>query len=158
MNNIIFLDIDGTMIPTSFSKYMEQMSLISKKNILSKDDFGEFFAPHCVENLRVLIEKTQGKIVFSSKWKDQGFDFLKNMWKIRYPFGELMGCTPDILNSKRGEEIETWLQNNEWDNYVILDDMTTMCFKLHHISHLVTCDEMFGFTKKDLNKALNILK
>lgn len=159
MNKIIFLDFDGTMIPTTFSKYMEQLSLLSKNSILNKDEFGEFFAPHCVENLRILVRETEAKIIFSTNWKDKGYEFLSKMWKQRgYP-GEAINCTPSLnpVQSIRGDEIDNILVNN-YTKYVILDDMGAKQFHSHQIPHLVHCDERFGFSSKNLEKAIEILK
>lgn len=159
MNKIIFLDFDGTMIPTTFSLYMNQMEKLSKKNVLTTDDFGEFFAPHCVENLKILVEKTNAKIVFTTRWSDQGYDNLIEMWKSRYNFGEIIGYAPTLINSIRGEQIKRWLDIHEdYDKYVILDDMTDSQFYMDQLENLVICDEKLGFTKKELEKALIILK
>jgi len=159
MQNVIFLDFDGTMIPTTFSKYMEQISTMNKTSE-HKDLFGEFFAPHCIENLRELINKTGALIVFSSNWKDEGFENLYKMWIKRYNFGVPIGCTPTIKSKQflRGDEIEAWISANECGKYVILDDMGSFQFHTHQIPNLVNCDERFGFTKKELKKAIEILK
>ncbi len=158
MNKIIFLDFDGTMIPTTFSAYMKQLQIMSKNTILPEDVFGEFFAPHCVENLKILVKETDARIVFSTKWKDMGFVFLNIMWKYRYDFGNPFDCTPILNNKTRGNEIDQWLKDNQTDKYVILDDMGPPHFHEYQLPYLVQCDERLGFTNRELEKALQILK
>jgi hypothetical protein len=158
MKKVIFLDIDGTLIPSYYLKYMERLNALSQGTVIMKDLYGEFFAPDCIENLRTLIQHTQANIIFTSRWKVKGFDRLKAMWQYRYNFGKVLGCTPLLYDSIRGDEIDNWLISNHWDKYVILDDMSETQFNWYHLPSLVTCDQNYGFTKKELQKAIQILQ
>lgn len=157
--NAIFLDFDGTMIPTAFSKFMEQMNNLSKDK-LSNDAYGEFFAPYCVENLLSLMKEKDAKIVFTTNWRDKGHDFLVEMFTERYniPSDYILGSAKVLSNQKRGDEIKDFIDSNsEIKNYVILDDMGKKFFLEDQYSRLIECDPMFGFTTKELNIALELL-
>jgi hypothetical protein len=110
MEKIIFLDIDG-VLNVCFE---------------GRDEYGRYFHPHFVENLRYIIEKTQAKIVISSTWRFSGLIIMQEMWEKRNLPGEVIDITPHIDICKRGEEIQFWLDNNQISNYVIIDDDTDM--------------------------------
>ncbi len=112
--NVIFLDFDGTMIPTSFSKFMEQMNKLSKSK-LNTHSYGEFFAPYCVENLLTLLKEKDAKLVFTTNWRDKGHGVLVKMFIDRYniPDEFILGSTEMISNEQRGLEIETFLKEND---------------------------------------------
>lgn len=121
---IIFLDIDGVLNVNLGKGYT--------------DKYGDLFHPILVENLKLLIEKTDAKIVVSSTWKSKGVETLKEMWVFRNLPGEIIDITPycDEVSSDnnniyyddicRGDEIRHWLDRNPVSNYVILDDEPDM--------------------------------
>jgi hypothetical protein len=161
----ILLDFDGVLIPKLFSSFAEQMTKMSRGEVNNKDDFGEFFSPSSMHNLRLLIEETDASIVFTTNWRKPpneggvGYMALREMWQSRYDFGHVMGATPvmDPALSKRGNEIAQWLRQNPASNYVILDDMGPSMFLPEQLPHLVTCPEEYGFTNSALEKAYDIL-
>ena len=105
---IIFLDIDGVICV----------------DYIGHDEFGMYFQPHFVDNLKRLIEKTGAKIVMSSTWRYDGLEYVRKLWKDRNLPGEIIDITPNINIFKRGAEIKSWLETHKdlWSNYVILDD------------------------------------
>jgi hypothetical protein len=161
MLKIIFLDFDGVLIPSTFSKFLTQMEQLAKGNLTSKDEFGEYFYPSCVENLKTLCEKSNATIVFSTNWRND-FEQTKfiELFQKRINLS-VLGFTPTIdpKFGNRGKEIETFFSQLEHKvtNYVILDDMGPTHFLINQLPNLVTCDEKFGFTNSDLEKALAIL-
>lgn len=157
---IIFLDIDGVLnlIPQEFDKY------------------GGIFHSHFVNNLKILIEQTNAKIVISSTWRLSGLTVMQEMWEHRNLPGEVIDITPSHyfnveLNVKddedvlRGHEIQYWLDKHNIDNYVILDDDIDML--KHQLDNFVQTSENedhddcidigYGLTKICMKKAINIL-
>jgi len=119
---IIFLDIDGVLNPVRFMNILHKMRKELGKGVKTEDNYGQYFAPWCVDALNKIIKETDAKIVITSTWRR----FLKlpdliQMWKDRGLPGEIYDVT-DILNLMRGEEIQQWLLENTVDSYVIIDD------------------------------------
>ena len=158
---VIFLDIDGVLN-------------INYRG--ERDDYGQQFHPHLVENLKTIIETTGAKIVISSTWRHRGLSVMKNMWMDRNLPGEVIDITPHLdyrmdsglwYSPIRGVEIKDWLDKNSPDNYVILDDDKDMLPE--QMSHFVKTsgntrhpDHVdgggYGLTKICANKAIEILK
>ncbi|MDF1661665.1 MAG: HAD domain-containing protein [Planctomycetota bacterium] len=138
---VIFLDIDGVL--NTFLKVVE-LSLPLERP--------------CVAVLNQLIEKSGAKVVISSSWR-----LYYDLEKIReileeYGFvGEIIGKTPVLKGSERGEEIKTWLQvhGEGAASFVILDDHADMC---DIRDHLVRTDANEGFQKHHGLRALEILE
>jgi hypothetical protein len=152
---IIFLDIDGVLNVSS----------------RERDEWGSVFHPHLVENLRLIVEKTDAKIVISSSWRKDGLAKMQEMWIARGLPGEVIDTTPSLYLKKdgsiqfwnnklkkhpteavkgysipRGCEIEYWLKNEgftkyEIESWVILDDDNDML--LSQKSSYVQCSGNF---------------
>ena len=158
-NKIIFLDIDGVLnvIPQGY------------------DEFGGIFHEHFVENLKWIIDETAAKIVISSSWRLSGLEYCRKMWSTRKLPGEIIDMTPcEGINLKRGTlegddrgyEIQHWLDNNEVENYVILDDdkdmlvsqMNNFVLTSNNPDHDESIDGYgYGLTKECAQMAINIL-
>lgn len=144
---VIFLDIDGV--------------LNSRHTPLKKCFKGfeedERTDPRCVQLLNTVVERTQAKIVISSAWRIQhSAEELQAYFKHCGFTGEIIGVTPVLLNVdldpedpdewERGDEIQEWLDNNEVENFIILDDDSDMGYlKLH----LVKTSFEVGLTAED---------
>jgi hypothetical protein len=153
---IAFLDIDGVL------------------NVIpqGRDEFGAIFHPHLVENLRHLIEETGAKIVISSTWRASGLTIMKEMWEKRNLPGEVIDITKRIYREgdfyevlERGHEIQEWMDRNEVDNYVIIDDDNDM-LPSHQENFVMTSgnsdhedciDIGYGLTKECTEWAIKIL-
>lgn len=151
--NILFLDFDGTMIPTLFSAFYKQLNRVNQ-DIRPEDGYGEFFAPHCVASLADMTRAQYFDIVITSRWKlDMRLGRLQQMWKARgYP-GNVLDVTPDLPGS-RGEEIQAWLNQHPVDSYVILDDMGPSMFLPEQRARLVMCDQTVGLTPAQAEEVL----
>lgn len=150
MKKIIFLDIDGVLcvIPNNF------------------DDFGPNFHKTFEDNLKHIIEQTNANIVISSTWRLAGLDEMKRMWKKRGLAGEVVDITPSgTMDNIRGDEIQAWLDENEVENYVIIDDdtdflesqMNNFVRTSENYTHEDSVDIGYGLTKKCAEKAIEIL-
>ncbi len=152
---IIFLDIDGVL-----NVYPQ-----------GSDKYGSKFHTHFMDNLKIIVEKTDAKIVISSTWRMAGLDEMQDMWKHRNLAGEVIDITPNHMvktgsTLQRGKEIQEWLEfHPEVVNYIILDDDTDM--EEYQMNNFVQCsdnqdhedcvDNGYGLTTKCAEKAIEIL-
>lgn len=149
--NIIFLDIDGVLNTERFIKYQVE----NHESDYYLADYN--FDPICMNNLKSLIDETNALIVLSSSWRlnNKLIDIILGNFK-QYGIDKgILDITP-LLHTTRGLEINHWLNKQSCKdiNYVILDDED---FDIKD-SNLVKCNPYYGFTKNELNQALNILK
>lgn len=147
---IIFLDFDG-VITTPSSKYC--------------------LSPPHMDILGKILESTGAYIVISSSWRrynlEQTINFITSrsnpfVGENSFPFTDkVIDITKRLTPIKmseyiyRGDEIKEWLDNNEVESYVILDDINNMLSCQQN--NLVLTDEKKGLTDKDAQKAISIL-
>ena len=163
MSKIIFLDIDGVLLPTTYARFLEQAEQLSRGTAVARDAYMEHFAPYCVANVQTLVRETGADIVFTSVRKadhPEGPAWLRAMWVSRYGGSCVLGATPtpDIQHYRRGDEIRHWLAAHPGQQYVILDDMGPAHFHAEQLPHLIQCDEKWGFTITELALALTALR
>lgn len=152
MYKIIFLDIDGVL-----NVYCH-----------NRDEYGCTFHKNLEDNLKLIIDNTNAKIVISSSWRDSGLEIMKEMWLFRNLAGEILDITPyDNEYRIRGNEIDEWLNNNKdlVSNYVIIDDDSDFLdyqkpFHIKtsdNITHSDYIDIGLGLTKECALKAIKML-
>lgn len=148
---VIFLDVDGVL--TSVSYYKQ-----------SSDEERRYFDPTCLENLKHIIDMTGAYIVVSSDWKNSEEKMNRLLIKLE-EYGlkdKYIGCTPVVeensgyyVRSNRGFEIDFYLSDHKCDSFVILDDLD------HDLNifldYVVLTNNEFGLTKKDADKAIELL-
>lgn len=137
---VIFLDIDGVL--NTFLKVVELSLPLERSSVAV---------------LNQLIEKSGAKVVISSSWRLY-YD-LEKIGEIldRFGFvGEIIGKTPVLKGSERGEEIKTWLQvhGENTRGFVILDDHADMS---DIRDKLVRTNPNEGLQRRHGLKALEIL-
>ena len=100
-----------------------------------------------------------------------GRSVMQDMWKYRKLAGKVIGCTPsimpmpDMIDYIRGDEIQHWLDHNEVESYVILDDdddmlasqMANFVKTSGNETHADCIDIGYGLTDICTAKAINIL-
>lgn len=118
-NKILFLDIDGPMIPTRAFYLKDQGKLMG---------FGvaDTFDPIAVGMLNDVFEQTSCQLVISSTWRIKGLKICQELLtknKVVYNAIHPDWETPRKMSSTRGEEIKMWLnKHKEVTKYAILDD------------------------------------
>ena len=164
---LIFLDIDGVLNTSDYqaclhilcrSKHPQEE--INKGKLMpyyTRDHYGQLFNPMCVKFLEALLRNTGAKIVISSTWRMEGLSKMRDMWKGRHYFGEIIGITPVSKGRVRGLEIAEFLGNFEGDveSYVIIDDDSA---DIHQKERLCKCNNRTGFGYKEYWEALKILE
>ncbi len=169
MKKIIFLDIDGVLIPEFYRNFLKKMKELSVNETYNSDEFGHLFFDQSVKVLEKIITSTDAYIVISSTWKDFGFVHLKEMWRHR----NLPGCIIDMTPSQvevvergevefydtvgRGAEIASWIKWSKFDgNYVIIDD-TIDDMLASQSDKIVEVNSMTGLISSNADKAIAIL-
>lgn len=148
--NIIFLDVDGVL--NSLNK------LISVYNETHKphSGFSYPFDENCLENLKLLVQATNSKIVITSTWRKskEGINILLNNLKKYNLDTEVIGYTPN-LSTSRELEIKQFLSLlNQQPNFIILDD--DYDFK-ELIQYLIKTDIQIGLSKKNVEDGIKKL-
>jgi hypothetical protein len=132
---VIFLDIDGVL--NTFAT--------RRRNGIDDID------PSRLEMLHQLVDDTGAKVVLSSTWRTM--HTIEDMsQRLRL---QLIGYTPYLSGSPRGEEIDRWFYDNEHvDSFVILDDRNDM---EPHRGRLVQTKETQGLTWRHCAMARRML-
>lgn len=153
MTKVIFLDIDGVLNTPQFQ--LKQYKKWKKGTGKTRDEFGYLFCPKAVRNLEYLCHVTGAKVVVSSSWRAKGLAAMRSMFKYRGIDITVIDITPTFLGRIRGEEIAAWLENEEIEKYVILDDDTD--FLPEQKKCFVHTPDRDGFNWECMVKALKIL-
>lgn len=109
---VIFLDFDGVLNNGKF--LFHNMS-----------NYPDLIMKEKVKLLNTLIERTNANIVFSTSWREQ-FTFeglIEILEKVEFKYRDkCVGVTPIAENNKRISEIKEYIDTNNIDEFVILDD------------------------------------
>lgn len=148
--NIIFLDVDGVL--------NSKNKLISVYNKTKKPHSGYNypFDEDCLENLRILVQLTNSKLVITSTWRmeDVGINSLLNILKIYNLDEEVIGYTP-VLGTKRELEIKEFLASLDNEpNFIILDDDSDFNELL---PYLIKTNIQTGLSRNDVESAVKKL-
>jgi hypothetical protein len=140
MENIyIFTDIDGVL------------------NTISKTNSGRSFCPLSAAFYDELCQEFNLKPVITSTWRTKlSIKELQRVFLYEGITTDIYDFTPIITSEGRGGEIENWLQNNQYDNYIILDD-NTRDIESYGLKNIVKCRGWLGFGKEEYEICRNIL-
>ena len=119
MRRIIFLDFDGVLN----TEYYQGLLQFQGKQW--QDQYGAFFDPRAVRQLKRVIDTTGADIVVESSWKYLGLEAMQELWRVRNLPGRVIDITPSLTdNASKGEEIAAWLSEYATPDarYVIIDD------------------------------------
>lgn len=157
MNKYIFLDIDGVLNSVSFYKERSQSERYSILKEKIKDEYiASYLAdidPEKVKLLNKLTDVTGAKIVVSSSWRS--YSELQTVFTLAGIKEPIYDITSRLSGGCRGQEIQQWLDKNECDKYVILDDDSD--FFYNQLPYFIHTDWKVGLTESNINKAINIL-
>lgn len=150
---IIFLDIDGVL--NSEKWYTERFDKDLQSYPLCE------FDPLCVEQLNILIQKTNAKLVISSTWRlGRTIDELKNLFEkvgITFVWGLHEKDKPPTLISPRpkirkkitiGKEKRTVIRNERWDD-LMNECLNTFPHKII-IEQAISKKAIFDLNKKEI--------
>lgn len=149
--NIIFLDVDGVLNSIDHAKK------VYEETLRAHSGYEYPFDPECLERLQRLVEKTDARIVITSTWRktEEGKRVLQNILEQYDLANRVIGYTP-ILNTKRGEEIKSFLETlNVEASYIILDDDDDM---EELTPYLILTNMKTGLTEEKMTEGMQKLK
>ena len=170
---ILFLDIDGVLNSMPSNEIREKWDY--DKELYNKKLFG--LDPDLVKLLKIIINKTNCKIVFSTSWryyKDhpiEGSDWRQNLINMLGVSPDIfIGNTPDlsVCNAwdsgnfirQRGNEIKFWLENNTQPGsftYCVIDDDIDDIEPFIPKKRIIKTDPECGLTMDNVNNVIEIL-
>jgi len=137
---IIFLDIDGVL-----------------NNCISVGIFHESSTiKNCINLLNQALQVTNSKIVIISSWKDvYNFEVIKKLLFDRGVLKDtIIGCTEKDIPKEKG--IKEYLQNNNVENFVIVDD--NLIFQNYLFNNFyVKTDSFCGLQTQNLKQITDVL-
>jgi hypothetical protein len=133
-NSYIFTDIDGVLNPHWRKKW--DKTAIKIYNQVCK----EFnLKPVITSTWRINHTKEELQEIFNN----QGIEV------------EIYDYTPNLDMIDRGQEIKTWLDNNQCDNYVVIDDRTADIEP--YVDNVVKCRSWLGLSNHEYLEIKNFL-
>jgi hypothetical protein len=148
--NIIFLDIDGVL---NSGEYVHSPRYKKRRQLGFPDCDLDLMAIH---HLNKICKETEAHIVVSSTWRemDECVPALKRNG-VKAP---IIGKTPTLHRAEatRGEEIQSYIQGYEIENYLIIDDDSDMLPRQKE--NFLHIDRKQGLTEQDVTKAINHFK
>lgn len=139
--NVLFLDVDGVLNWYDLRKSGQSVDVINEE---------------CCKRVETLLHLFNMKIVVSSTWRH--YPELMRMLTSR--FGEfVIGTTSREERTSsyfgsdryRGHLISHWMENNNVDNYLILDDYVNDMEE--HSGHYIHTSDLDGFTEEKYREA-----
>ena len=152
MRRIIFLDFDGVLN----TEYYQGLLQFQGKQW--QDQYGAFFDPRAVRQLKRVIDATGADIVVESSWKYLGLEAMQELWRVRNLPGRVMDITPSLTdNASKGEGISAWLSEYATPDtrYVIIDDEYVVLDA--QIPYFILTNPYEGLTEEQANRAISIL-
>ena len=152
MRKIIFLDFDGVLN----TEYYQGLLQFQGKQW--QDQYGAFFDPRAVRQLKRVIDATGADIVVESSWKYLGLEAMQELWRVRNLPRRVIDITPSLTgNASKGEEIAAWLSEYATPDtrYVIIDDEYVVLDS--QIPYLIWTNPYEGLTEEQANRAMLIL-
>ena len=152
MRKIIFLDFDGVLN----TEYYQGLLQFQGKQW--QDQYGAFFDPRAVRQLKRVIDTTGADIVVESSWKYLGLEAMQELWRVRDLPGRVIDITPSLTdNVSKGEEIAAWLSEHATPDtrYVIIDDEYVVLDS--QIPYFILTNPYEGLTEEQANRAISIL-
>ena len=152
MRRIIFLDFDGVLN----TEYYQGLLQFQGKQW--QDQYGAFFDPRAVRQLKRVIDTTDADIVVESSWKYLGLEAMQELWRVRNLPGRVIDITPSLTgNASKGEEIAAWLSEYATPDtrYVIIDDEYVVLDS--QIPYFILTNPYEGLTEEQADRAMLIL-
>ena len=169
MTKYIFLDIDGVL--NSEHTLNESCENMDQK-------LTSIISDQLVKNLSYLVEKTDAKIILSSSWRVYFNNNIKNpnnifamvllasLNKYNLKLHDMTPYPKGPFSSERGLEIKTYIDKNNIEKYVVIDDEEFSDFTTHldmsrfiqtNFGDETTTIENEGLNIKLAKKAIEIL-
>jgi hypothetical protein len=159
---IIFLDIDWVLNSASLNPPKEYQSRQVEKASLYWSYRMDVFDTQCVENLKLILEKTNAFIVISSAWRTDMEQCKKSFSYDDLDWGRVFGKTQwpfDERFPKREDEILAFINSPrtaQIKRFVVLEDEHEMP-SIEAKWNFIRTDWRIWLTREDAMKAIAIL-
>jgi len=141
----IFLDIDGVLALTFGFSLPESEWLWGTAYPFDKP---------CVETLNKILELTDAEIVLTSQWRvDYTRDELEQIFAWNNVLKSPLAVTEHIGGFTRCLEIESFMEENQVEKFVIIDDMHLECYPKQFIHTIMES----GLNESHIEKIVKIL-
>lgn len=135
MNNIIFTDIDGVL------------------NTINRNQWNKT----SIDLYNKLCQEFDLKPVISSTWRlNHSKEELQDIFTRQGIITPIHDVTPNLSGEGRGAEIETWLFNNSYNRFIIVDDYVHDIVSCG-LPNVVKCRGWLGFSQEEYDLARNFL-
>lgn len=149
--NIIFLDIDGVLNnEIEFVKLNKEL-----------DYPLDYLHSNNIYHLNKIIEETGSKCVISSSWrKSTEIDEMQRLLELKGFKGEIIDSTIISEERNRGKKIKHWLDNNQCDKYLILDDDTFDIYNLvpENKNNFIKVNSLYGINEEIVKESIEHFK
>lgn len=154
-HNIIFLDIDGVLNSTASRNFARDCMKVPIPHT-------DLPAPALVENLNLILDSTDARIVISSSWRI--IYSIIALADIFYLCGvrpqKIIDKTPDTKRGYDGRylEIQLWIKHNhkKMKNFVVIDDCDDALLP-NRPGTFIKTDFEIGLTREQAHQACEIL-
>lgn len=138
MRNIIFVDIDGVLLPGKMHLFDRNRKAVADFMAGSPDGLVPYFDPVAVRMFQLWSTYSSAKIVFSTTWafrSERVVEFVKHIMAsndLNFVYHN-HPVTPFGLTSNKLHNVGLWIDDygRDGDNYLIVDDD----YSLHHINN-----------------------
>ena len=148
-NPTIFLDIDG-VINIITPIYSTQF------------DTNNISEPHLIIFLNYICERVNPNIVLTTSRRDNPEKLIEQLEKEGFLFCDNIIGETEINYKKRGEQILDYINENNIENYVVIDDeisgINGIDGKFIPIENVIHTNPMTGLTYQNVEKIINKLK
>lgn len=161
----LFLDLDG-VIATHKEFMMSRQNFMVKHKEARDLGIPYPFNPRCVKILNEILEETGADIVLSSDWKKHwNLEELDKIFKFNGVIKSPIGVTKmgDILSLRhleknRAYEIESYINDNKIEKYVIIDDLNIGSYMGSNANKFILTQDTMGLKQTGIKqKILNVL-
>ena len=158
---VIFLDVDGVL------NSEDDLMVYREKNNINHCILYAEVEDRPLKLLKEIVDKTSAKIVISSSWRigcerngNKSIFGNKLFTKLQSKLNEynisIYDITPSITEKQRGDEIKAWLDKNEAEQFIILDDDCDMS-EFSNTEHFIQTTYKHGLTEELKDRAIEIL-
>jgi len=150
--NIIFLDIDGVL--RTHKSDTEWSALLGVP--IPTTVFERNFDKKAISSLNYICHLTRAKIVISSTWRTSiDIENIRKIFRKNEFHGQIIDYTPIGLN--RGDEIVEWLDTNDVDKFVVIDDNVSDILKHVSSKNVVKIETSIGLNETHIDEIIDIL-
>lgn len=154
--NVLFLDFDGVINNTTSREVITLPMKMKDGHIC----VATYWMAECISPFLKLMrwcKNNEIKIVISSTWRlnqnaDVFNEYFGTYFRREGKIPDVVGITPRHYDMHRGREIQQYINENNVDNYIIIDDDIDDIVDTLPDERVVKINAMTGIVEKDVDK------